>query len=507
MLKRTLLAASLLLLPAISTPSFASGVIDVATIGEPPTLDPMASTADVVGMITQHVFETLFTFDAEWTPIPLLAAAMPTVSADGKTYDITLRKGIKFHDGSTMTSADVVASLERWTKIASRGKQVAPYISAITAKGDDAIQIVLNKPYAPLLSLLAFNNSAAVIMPKANLAEDPLTKIIGTGPYMLKERKADQYIQLVRFDGYQSLSEAPNGFGGARKAILDEIRFVPVPDANTRLEGAVSGQFDYADSLAPETFDRLKASTASEPVVLKPYGAPVLVMNTKEGVLANKEMRHAIQEALNPEDMLLAAFGNPEFFAVDGALYPKGYIWHTEEGIARYGDGNPEAAAAMAKKAGYDGEKPIRILTSRQYEFHYKMAQVAAEYLKAAGFKVELGVFDWATLTTRRADPKLWDIFITHGPFPPEPVLNGWMSDSYPGWWSTPEKAAAVAPFIAESDPEKRKVLFAEIQKVFYEDAPVYKVGDFNALSAKKKTLKDFKPSPWPYFWNVSTSK
>ncbi|MDP9840160.1 peptide/nickel transport system substrate-binding protein [Neorhizobium huautlense] len=506
MLRHALLAAPFLFLSAIPNPSFAAGVINVATIGEPPTLDPMASTADVVGMTTQHIFETLFTFDAEWNVVPLLAEAMPTVSADGKTYDITLRTGIKFHDGSTMTSADVVASVERWVKIASRGKQIAPYFTSITAKGDDAVQIVLSKPYAPLLSLLAFNNSAAVIMPKANLAEDPLTKFIGTGPYLLKERKADQYLQLTRFDGYQPRSEAANGFGGARKAILDEIRFVPVPDANTRLEGAISGQFDYADSLAPETFDRLKGSDASEPVVLKPYGAPVFVMNTKEGVLANKEMRHAIQAALNPEDMLLAAFGNPEFFAVNGALYPEGYVWHTEEGIERYGNGDPETAASMAKEAGYDGEKPIRILTSRQYEFHYKMAQVAAEYLKAAGFKVDLGVFDWATLTTRRADPKLWDIFITHGPFPPEPILNGWMSDSYPGWWATPGKTAAVEPFIAEPDQEKRKALWAEIQKTFYEEAPVYKVGDFNALGSKKKTLKDFQPSPWPFFWNVSTA-
>lgn len=506
MLRHALLAAPFLFLSAIPNPSFAAGVINVATIGEPPTLDPMASTADVVGMTTQHIFETLFTFDAEWNVVPLLAEAMPTVSADGKTYDITLRKGIKFHDGSTMTSADVVASVERWVKIASRGKQIAPYFTSITAKGDDAVQIVLSKPYAPLLSLLAFNNSAAVIMPKANLAEDPLTKFIGTGPYLLQERKADQYLQLTRFDGYQPRSEAANGFGGVRKAILDEIRFVPVPDANTRLEGAISGQFDYADSLAPETFDRLKGSDASEPVVLKPYGAPVFVMNTKEGVLASKDMRHAIQAALNPEDMLLAAFGNPEFFAVNGALYPEGYVWHTEEGIERYGNGDPETSASMAKEAGYDGEKPIRILTSRQYEFHYKMAQVAAEYLKAAGFKVDLGVFDWATLTTRRADPKLWDIFITHGPFPPEPILNGWMSDSYPGWWATPAKTAAVEPFIAEPDQEKRKALWAEIQKTFYEEAPVYKVGDFNALGSKKKTLKDFQPSPWPFFWNVSTA-
>ncbi|MCF1472399.1 ABC transporter substrate-binding protein [Agrobacterium vitis] len=499
------LLPGLALLPGHGLAQDKGGVINVATIGEPPTLDPMASTADLVGMTTQHIFETLFTFDDKWNVIPLLAETMPTISDEGKTYDITLRSGVKFHDGSVMTSTDVVASIERWLATASRGKQVVAYIDKVTAQGDNAIRITLKKPYAPLLSLLAFNNSAAVIIPKFTIA-DPLTTFIGTGPYMLKERKPDQYIQLVRFDGYTPRTDAANGFGGARKAILDEIRFIPVPDANTRLEGAVSGQFDYTDSLAPESYDRLKGSKASDPVVLKPYGAPVFVMNTKQGIMTSKTLRHAVQVALNPQDMLLAAFGNPEFFAVDGALYPEGYAWHTKEGIARYGSGDPEAAAKLMKEAGYDG-KPVRILTSRQYEFHYKMAQVAAEYLKAAGFKVDLQIYDWATLTTRRADPALWDIFITHGPFPPEPVLNGWMSDSYPGWWSTPEKTKAIEPFIAESDPAKRQKLFTEIQKTFYEDAPVFKVGDFNALSAKAKTLEGFHPSPWPYFWNVSSKK
>jgi peptide/nickel transport system substrate-binding protein len=500
-----LMATALIAAPSWAIGQEKGGVIDVATIGEPPTLDPMASTADLVGIVTQHIFETLFTFDAEWKVIPLLAETMPSISDDGKTYDITLRKEIKFHDGSTMTSADAVASIERWMAIASRGKQAAPYIDMVEATGDSSLRITLKTAYAPLLSLLAFNNSAAIILPKVNLA-DPLTEIIGTGPYMLKERKADQYIQLVRFDGYTPRSEEANGFGGAREAVLDEIRFVPVPDSNTRLQGAISGQFDYTDSIAPENFDQLKASTESQPVVLKPFGAPVFVMNMKEGMMTSKALRHAVQVALNPEDMLLAAFGNPEFFAVDGALYPEGYVWHTEEGIERYGSGDPEAAGELMQEARYDG-KPVRILTSRQYEFHYKMAQVAAEYLKAAGFQVDLQVFDWATLTQRRADPAQWDIFITHGPFPADPALNGWMSDSYPGWWDNDAKHAAVEPFLAEPDLQKRIELFSTVQKTFYEEAPVFKVGDFNALSAEAKTLHNLKPSPWPYFWNVSTDK
>ncbi|TPW27869.1 ABC transporter substrate-binding protein [Martelella alba] len=503
MLKRLLLAATCMALPLVPMAANASGIIDVATIGEPPTLDPMASTADVVGMTTQHIFETLFTYDDQWNVVPLLAETMPEISGDGTIYDIKLRDNVPFHDGSIMDSSDVVACIERWMDIASRGKQAAPYIKSVTATGDDTIRIELNKPYAPLLSLLAFNNSAAVIMPKEDLAE-PLTKFIGTGPYMLKDHKADQYIQLVRFDDYAARSEPASGFGGKREAILDEIRFVPVADANTRLEGISSGQFDYADSLPTESYDRLEKSDKALPVILAPYGAPVFVMNTKEGMMTNKEIRHAVQEALNPEDMLLAAFGDPRFFAVDGDLYPEGYVWHTDKGVERYGDGDPEAAAKMLKEAGYDGST-LRILTSRQYEFHYKMAQVAAEYLKAAGFKVDLEVYDWATLTQRRADPGLWDIFITHGPFPAEPALNGWMSDDYPGWWASAEKHAVTDPFLAESDPAKRKELFAEVQAAFYDDAPVFKVGDFNSLSGEAKTLEDFNPSPWPYFWNVST--
>ncbi len=137
-------------------------------------------------------------------------------------------------------------------------------------------------------------------------------------------------------------------------------------------------------------------------------------------------MRKAIRQALSMEDMLAAAFGSTDFYALDGDIYPKNFIWNTNAGVeGNYNIADPEGAAKAAEAAGYDGEKPIRILTSRQYEFHYKMAQVAAEYLKLAGFKVDMQVVDWATLTQRRADKALWDIYITHSPFLPEPALIG----------------------------------------------------------------------------------
>ncbi|WP_207483513.1 ABC transporter substrate-binding protein [Arenibaculum pallidiluteum] len=478
------------------------GSVNVATIGEPPTLDPSASTADVVGMIAQHYFETLYTFGRDWKVVPLLAAEAPRISADGKEYVIPLRSGVKFHDGSVMTAADAVASLQRWLQNAVRGKQAAPFVAEVAASDPQTVRIALKEPYAPLLGLLALPTSAAVIMPAAK-ATPQITDIVGTGPYRFKERQPDRYILLTRFEDYTARSGEPDFFGGRRTPYLDEVRFVPAPNANTRVEGALGGQYHYADSLPVEAFPSLSGQAKVEPVVLERFGWPVMYFNTKEGALTNQGVRQAVLASLNFSDMLEAAFGDRKFFEPDGALYPKGFVWHATAGTEAYDKGDAGKAKAMAKAAGYDG-RPIRILTSMQYEFHHKMAVVAAEYMKQAGFTVDLQVSDWATLTQRRGEPGLWEIYFTHSPFLPEPALNSFLSNSAPGWWATPEKDRLVGAFNATGDTAKRAEIWAEIQKLAYEQVPIAKVGNFSSLGARSKNLTGFQPSPWPFFWDVA---
>ena len=111
------------------------GAANLAMIGEPQTLDPMASTADLVSIIMQHVYEPLYTFDGNWNVAPMLAESMPTISKDGLVYTIPLRKGVKFHNGKEMTADDVVASLKRWMEMAPRGKAVARRSRASTPRG------------------------------------------------------------------------------------------------------------------------------------------------------------------------------------------------------------------------------------------------------------------------------------------------------------------------------------------------------------------------------------
>ena len=109
---------------------------------------------------------------------------------------------------------------------------------------------------------------------------------------------------------------------------------------------------------------------------------------------------------------------------------------------------------------------------------------------KAAGFQVELHVVEWATLTKNRTDPALWDVYITHSPFLPEPSLTGIMSDSSPGWWVSDRKHQVLDAFNAEADPAKRVALFADVQKAVFDEVPAVKIGDFNALAAQAPTLE-----------------
>ncbi|MEM7446574.1 MAG: ABC transporter substrate-binding protein, partial [Pseudomonadota bacterium] len=222
----------------------------------------------------------------------------------------------------------------------------------------------------------------------------------------------------------------------------------------------------------------------------------------KDGLNADQTVRQAVQAALAPEDMLLAAFGDDNFFVVDAALFPESYVWHNEQGADLYNQADAERANALLQEAGYDGT-PLRILTSHQYEFHFRMAEVAKLYLEAGGFNVDLDVVDWATLTERRNNPELWDIYITHSPFLPEPALTSLYSPTSRIGWIDEEKDAVLNEFVSETDPDRRVELFSELQRLVYEQVPFYKVGGFNALMAQSSDLHGITPTPWPYFWNA----
>ena len=184
------------------------GTIRIAMPGDAPTLDGQISTANIVGTIAQHIYECLVAFDTQLVPQPMLAESFD-IQNDGLTYVFHLRHGILFHNGEEMLADDVVASIERWMLVSSRGAQVAAKVSSVTATDDYTVTIELDQLYSELTTFLALANAGAFIMPKeiAEAAgEVPVTEFVGTGPYQLAFWDVGNYVLLTRFPTSQKAS-------------------------------------------------------------------------------------------------------------------------------------------------------------------------------------------------------------------------------------------------------------------------------------------------------------
>jgi peptide/nickel transport system substrate-binding protein len=485
------------------------GVLKVAMIGEPPSLDLHWTSANITQQIMRHVFEPLYTFDKDWSPIPHLAEGH-TVTDGGRQYTITLRKDVRFHNGKEMTAADVAASLHRWGRMNTVGKTLWKSVEAVDHKRPYEVVIHLKGPSGVLLSGLAY--TAAVIYPKEVIdatGDGQLKQFIGTGPFRFVEHKPDRHVRLARFKAYAARSEPANGLSGKRTAYLDELRFIPVPDIAVRLAGVESGTYHYSDAIKQDLYDRLLAMRSVEPRIFSPSLWSTAVLNHKQGLMTSKKLRQAFQAALDMEPIMAAAVGHPLFYRLDPGLWPPELVlWHSKAGSAFYNQNDKEKARRLLKEAGYAGQ-PVRWLTTQEYEHMYKTALVAKQQLEEIGVKIDLQVLDWATLVQRYNKPEFFDVASTGFPWTGiDPALDRTVQCNYPGWWCLEEKERLVGELARETDLRKRKAIIERIQVLFYEDVGRIKFGDLFGLHVVRKELRgDFRTFPAFYFWNAWLEK
>ena len=484
---------------------------DVLVVAQPydlQVIDPSANTEDLNTVINENVFETLWAFDKNWQPAPVLAAGLPEFSDGGKLITIKLRKDVPFHDGSVMTSDDVVVSLRRWINVSPRGKLAGAVITDIKATAPDTVEIKLSKPFAPLIPLMTFLNSPASIIPKAKaeaFIDKPMTRIedlIGTGPFRYLERRPDQYIRMVKFDAYKPPEGAASYFAGKRDALVKELRFVPVPNANTRLESVLTGQYDMAEQLSTEHMQRLAASDRVRPAIQKPGNWLFMLLNLRQGPTKDVRFRKAVQAALDHNAMLLAGLGSTDFFTLRSSLYDETSPFFSKNGEALFNKRDLPLAKKLLAEMGYKGE-PFRILTSPQRDAYYKAALVAAQNLQEVGIKVDVQTMDWASVMSKRNDENNWEATITNHGFVPEPSLVNPVNPAYVGWWDTPAKRAALETFNTTVDPKARAAAWDKVQGLWMEEVPTIVIGEFFVLRGVAKNVTGDLSIPLAPSWNI----
>lgn len=461
------------------------GQLISATIGEPPSLDAHTTTT-FGGVIGYCMYETLYTYDSKYLPIPELVASDET-SPDGLTVTMKLRQNVPFHNGEIMKADDVIASVTRWGQLSGVGKNLMKAVNSLDKVDDNTIQFKLKQPYGTIKIALAHNSQACVIYPKSVIDKfglKPTTEFIGTGPYKLKEWKPDAYILMERFDKYAALDTPTNGWGGKKHAYADTIKFVPVPDEAARVAGLQAGDFHIGEQIGNNQYAVLKNSPGVVATILEPTNWDVFFLNWKSPMFSKLAMRQAFQAALDMKPILLGGRGPEQFIRLDPGLMMKQTPWYTTAGEQSYNMHNPDLAKQKLQEAGYKGEA-LRLITTQEYSYMYGQAVVAKQQLEKVGFKVDMQVTDWATVVQKRAKPDDWDSFITGHGFVVDPSQITFVGQMniYPGWWSDPGSLALADQLLSEADFDKRKALWEKIQENAYTQIPACKTGDSSSCA------------------------
>jgi peptide/nickel transport system substrate-binding protein len=471
-----------------------------------PTLDMHFSTSIATRNVAMNMYECLVTRDEKNAPIPDLAEGFEE-SADGLTYTFRVRQGVKFHNGQDMTAADVLASWQRFQRMALQ-RGILGQVERMEAP-DRATFVVTLKQRQPTFidQVSSFAVPISIHPASQKDAEGGKLEPIGTGPFQFVEFVPDSHVLVRRFDNYapNTSQQGTNGFAGRKSVQLDTVRFRLVREPGARVAGLETGELHVVEDVPTKAAERLRANRDIRLLPMKHWWLQGAWVNHQRPPTNSLQVRRAIQVGLDMEAVMEIATDGA-FDLQPGLQYP-GNPYFTEAGKQYFNVNDPARARALLREANYQGQELV-IITNNSFTSMYNAAVVITEQLRAIGMRVRMDVFDWATAIARRRDPESWNLWFTGqgtgpavGPFTAmidvvSPQLNQVVPD--------PTIDAIYAELLTRPTEAERKAVFARFQERVYEHVHFLKFGDLTKVQAARANVNGFVPYRIPRFWNVS---
>ena len=473
------------------------------------SLDQMSSSTISTRNVAMNMFEALMTRDENTAPIPELASKVD-VSADGMTYTFTMRQGVKFHNGKTMSSADVVASYDRYNKVGIL-RSMFGNVAAWEAPDANTFVIRMKKAQPTFLLQLSSFSVPVVIVP-SEIADAPAQqlKTIGTGPWQLVDFTPGSAVKMRRYDAYSpnTAYEERTGFGGYKQACFDTVTFRIVTEPGARLAGMKTGELQGVEDLPTKALADLKNDKNVTLLPLLNWWIQIALPNVSFPPTDNLAFRKAVQAALDMDEIMDAASDGNYKLNV-GLRYPNNPDY-TDAGKETYNIKSPALAKKYLAEAGYKGE-PVVLLTNKDYPAMYNSALVMSEQMKAVGINAQLKVVDWPTSVQMALNTdKDWNFFYTG--WGTQPALGGLDTVQLlinPGAAYKPKNGDDPELFAAWQDmnnlptPEGRQSAFARAQKIALEKVFAVPFGSLTKVQATRANVQGFKPFRIPRMSNV----
>jgi peptide/nickel transport system substrate-binding protein len=485
------------------------------------TLDPVFTTAAVTVTHGYCVFDTLYGVDTQMRPQPQMAEGAE-VSADGLTWLIRLREGLRFHDREPVRAQDCAASLARWSQRDTFGQTLGAAVEAFEAADDRTIRIRLKRPFRRLLDAIGKPHSSPAFMMPERLAKTDATKaiteMVGSGPFRFL---ADEYVSggravYARFDGYKPRDGASDWTSGGKQVNIERLEWLVMPDPATAAAALQSGEIDWWEQVLPDLMPLIQRHRDITVQRQDPFGFISLArFNHLQPPFNNPALRRAVLSAIRQEDYMRAIMGDDatqwrECLAMAPCGLPEVTApWNQ----AMPQPTNLDAARAAVKAAGYKGETVV-IINPTDYASIGPHGQLTAELLRKLGMKVDLQEMDWGSVLQRRfskAPPEQggWNIYHTNWPSVSiaNPAMNatirGQGEKGWTGWYASAEMERLTVEWLDAATPAESQTLMDAIQREAFETVPILPLGQYFSNMAYRKSVSGVLSASAAMFWNV----
>jgi peptide/nickel transport system substrate-binding protein len=486
--------------PASGTP-VVGGKLTVGDAAEPTGLDPGGLSGVDAYTLEMHMFDQLLAMDTSFKIYPWLATSWK-LAEDQKSYVFTLRKDVKFHDGTPFNAAAVKFSFDRIIDPAVKSSSAIAILGTqydgTDVIDDYTVMVKFKQPFAPFLGgvTTAFMGIVSPTAVKKSGADFPFNPV-GTGPFMFKEWVQKQQCTIVRNPDYKW---APDIFKNKGPAYLDQIVWRFVPESAPRQALLDTGEAQIITAVPTQNVAKIKANSAQQMLIAPRTGGPKWIdFNTAKPPFDQLEVRQALSYGFNRAELVKTLFQDV-FPAGSAPLSPPTFGYDkTVEGQYPY---DPVKAGQLLDTAGWTmGSSGVREKGGQQFkiacligttEEDSAIAQLLQAQWKPLGVQVDVSVIAGTALKAAELQGQ-HNIDFKIAVYQDPDILGIYLHSRSIGgfnftFYKDPMFDSLLDQGTAALDPDKRKQIYAQVQHFIMDKAlilPIYYLNNVWAASAK----------------------
>lgn len=435
------------------------------------------------------------------------------MSDDNLQLTLTVREGVKFHNGDTVDINDVVASIDRFLAYSTTGQaNFGDYIVDTQVTDNSTVVYTLSSVAPIALLTIGELKGGCKVMP-AEIAQAHMdsyitddSEIVGTGPYMLESWNRETDLTLTRFEDYVPVPDDIAGTGPAapRHAYFDKIYCSVASDQTARANGMIGNVFDYSTSILTAMAPQLENAGCWSDKDWNGW-SPTIIFNLSDAnansIVQDVNFRRAVRACLDADSILLSTKTDPTQYEVDGCPMMPSSPYYNDILNQNMGQ-DLEKAKEYLEASGYNGET-IRWWCADS-DSYYTTALPASENLKAIGVNVELSLMDVTTYEASYNDPNCADFDICCRETQ-KSYLHPLLSQFVSGYllWDSPERTEIIERLGSTAAGSEESIqAFTDFCTLLDDQVPYIILGDFGTVCWYSANMIPDRQGVDMYWWN-----